>query len=240
MNVPLIIAHTGCEGTPDNTLESCLAGWDAGADVLEVDVQATKDGVCVLHHDDHPAFSSCTYEELVEENPLRLEAGKRLVKLEDVLVRFKRTTASFNLDIKNDAAALPAVKLLETLDMWEQIYFTGATDRIVKTPFRARVMRNTPESLSELGSAVYEAAAEEICTRAKQAGCAGINADFPSCRDSLVRIAHEYGLRVWIYTLQDVGGLKAFADMGVDAVSVLDVSGASALRRQWAPDRELR
>lgn len=238
MNVPLIIAHTGCEGTPDNTLESCLAGKDAGAEVLEVDVQATKDGVCVLHHDDHPAFSSCTFEELKQDNPLKFEAGRSLVKLEDVLIRFKGTAVSFNLDLKNDAAALPALKLLESMDMREQIYFTGATDRVLNSPFHSRVMWNTPEKLSKLGSAVYEAAIEEICTRVKQAGCAGINVDFPSCRGSLVRIAHEYGLRVWIYTLHDITCFKMFADMGVDAVSVLDVSGAAAIRKQLITDQK--
>lgn len=237
MKQPLIIAHTGCEGTPDNTLESCLAGKNAGCDILEVDVQATKDGVCVLFHDEHPAFSSFTYEELLQQNPLQLEAGRHLEKLENVLLEWKGNPVSFNLDIKNDDAALPVLELLKSLNMWDQIYFTGATDLIMDTPFHSRIMWNTPSELGEMDSAQYEAAAHDICTRVKQADCAGINVDYPSCRASLVRIAHEHDLQVWIYTLSDGTGFETFAAMNVDAVSTLDVSGLVALRIQVQQDQ---
>ncbi|WP_154665989.1 glycerophosphodiester phosphodiesterase family protein [Paenibacillus pinihumi] len=38
-------------------LESSDAGRVAGADVLEKDVRSTQDGVCLLHHEDHPSFA---------------------------------------------------------------------------------------------------------------------------------------------------------------------------------------
>ncbi|MFC4602026.1 glycerophosphodiester phosphodiesterase family protein [Cohnella hongkongensis] len=43
MNDPFIIAHTGCENTPCNTLLSAQAGKSAGAELLEVDVRVTQD-----------------------------------------------------------------------------------------------------------------------------------------------------------------------------------------------------
>jgi len=121
--------------------------------------------------------------------------------------------------------------------MWDQIYFTGATDLIMATPFHSRIMWNTPSELGEMNSAQYEAAAHDICTRMKQADCAGINVDYPSCRASLVRIAHEHDLQVWIYTLSDRTGFETFAAMNVDAVSTLDVSGLVALRIQVQQDQ---
>jgi glycerophosphoryl diester phosphodiesterase len=227
---PQIIAHTGCEGTTDNTLASSLAGRNAGAEVLEVDVRATKDGVCVLYHDDHSCFSEYTYEQIVVQNLLQLPVGRSLERLQTVLNEFRGQSVSFNLDLKNDKAANPTMELLETMEMLDQIYFTGDTDRIINHPYRTKVMWNTPPYLRVLGAIEYEANARKLCSMVKQAGCAGINVDYPSCRDILVQCAHEYGLKVWIYTLQDTSLFDTYAAMNVDAISTLKVSENVSLR----------
>jgi glycerophosphoryl diester phosphodiesterase len=49
-----IIGHRGtpsCHHHPENTLQSIHAALDAGADGVEIDVRATRDGVLVLAHD---------------------------------------------------------------------------------------------------------------------------------------------------------------------------------------------
>ncbi len=46
------IAHRGASGDlPENTLEAVLAAVDQGADLIEIDIQVTKDGKLVLFHD---------------------------------------------------------------------------------------------------------------------------------------------------------------------------------------------
>ncbi len=51
--VPMVIAHQGGDGLiPGNTLEALQHAVGLGADVLEVDVQASGDGQLVLLHDD--------------------------------------------------------------------------------------------------------------------------------------------------------------------------------------------
>lgn len=48
-----VIAHGGGQGNaPPDTLEALQLADDMGADVLEIDLQLTQDGVLVLHHDD--------------------------------------------------------------------------------------------------------------------------------------------------------------------------------------------
>jgi glycerophosphoryl diester phosphodiesterase len=52
MAVPLIIAHRGDSAThPENTLAACKQAIRIGADLVEVDVQLTKDGHVVVLHD---------------------------------------------------------------------------------------------------------------------------------------------------------------------------------------------
>lgn len=49
---PLVVGHRGLPSRePANTIASIEAARAAGADVIEVDVRATRDGVLVLHHD---------------------------------------------------------------------------------------------------------------------------------------------------------------------------------------------
>lgn len=48
----LVISHRGAAGlAPENTIEALRAGLKAGADILEIDVRLTKDGIPVLMHD---------------------------------------------------------------------------------------------------------------------------------------------------------------------------------------------
>ncbi|GAG26499.1 unnamed protein product, partial [marine sediment metagenome] len=49
---PLVISHAACAGhAPENTLAGIRAALEMGADAIEVDVQASADGVPVLMHD---------------------------------------------------------------------------------------------------------------------------------------------------------------------------------------------
>lgn len=48
----LVIGHRGSAGTaPENTLPSFQAAAEAGADMIELDVRLSADGVLVVHHD---------------------------------------------------------------------------------------------------------------------------------------------------------------------------------------------
>ena len=49
---PLIISHAACGGhAPENTLQGVRIAIDLGAEAIEIDVQASADGVPVLMHD---------------------------------------------------------------------------------------------------------------------------------------------------------------------------------------------
>lgn len=56
---PIVIGHRGNTGNPlnsnniENTVSSFLSAWNIGADGVEFDVELSKDGVLVVHHDDN-------------------------------------------------------------------------------------------------------------------------------------------------------------------------------------------
>ncbi|MFN2603889.1 MAG: glycerophosphodiester phosphodiesterase [Gemmatimonadaceae bacterium] len=52
--IPEAIAHRGLRDSyPENSIPAFIAAVDAGADAIELDVHATRDGVVVVHHDPH-------------------------------------------------------------------------------------------------------------------------------------------------------------------------------------------
>lgn len=52
MDSPLITAHTGADGMPDNSLEYVRYALTTNADALEVDIRPVDDGTLVISHDE--------------------------------------------------------------------------------------------------------------------------------------------------------------------------------------------
>jgi glycerophosphoryl diester phosphodiesterase len=97
----LIESHRGMKGdVAENSWPAIELGYQLGADLIEVDVQLSQDGVAFLHHNyqlpDGRWCQDVTWDELKD---LQIE-GESLPKLEDVLVWAKDTNANFSLDIK--------------------------------------------------------------------------------------------------------------------------------------------
>jgi len=109
----LITAHTGCDDTLPNTLESVISGIESGADFVEVDVRSTLDGIAVLFHDVHIVsrdsgavrINDLTYSEL---NKLMINNDEsnsyitEIIKLEEVISIVKNSGGYLNIDIKDD------------------------------------------------------------------------------------------------------------------------------------------
>ena len=56
---PLVIAHRGASGyVPEETLEAYVRAIELGADVIEMDLVSTKDGVLITRHDPNLAIST--------------------------------------------------------------------------------------------------------------------------------------------------------------------------------------
>ena len=57
--VPIVIAHRGASGyLPEETLESYIKAIDLGAEVLELDLISTRDGILIARHDPNLAIST--------------------------------------------------------------------------------------------------------------------------------------------------------------------------------------
>jgi len=119
---PFLIAHRGYSTiAPENTLAAFEQALDAGADVLECDVQISSDGVAVVMHDprvDRTTVGSGEVRGHTWSQLSKLEAGypdrfgdrfasQRVPRLED-LFDLARGRAAVFVEIKPEALADPA------------------------------------------------------------------------------------------------------------------------------------
>lgn len=115
----LIESHRGMEGNvAENSWPAIQFGHELGADLIEVDVQLSRDGVAFLRHNytlpDGRWCKDVCWDELKE---LKLE-GESLPKLEEVLIWARDEDARLSLDMKTfyrteGSLAKEVIRLLE-------------------------------------------------------------------------------------------------------------------------------
>ncbi|MBJ7440285.1 MAG: glycerophosphodiester phosphodiesterase family protein [Sphingopyxis sp.] len=155
----MVVAHRACwrAGAPENSLAAIEACAAIGADMIEIDVALSRDGVPILLHD--PSLDRTTGgnglardHDLSDIRTLRLRAGagganapftqERVPTLAEAL-QAARGKFLINLDVKGDAYA-PAFAVVERLGMQDQILMkmnAHADDpALVGAPFHGRTL----------------------------------------------------------------------------------------------------
>ncbi|MEJ5915645.1 glycerophosphodiester phosphodiesterase family protein [Pseudokineococcus sp. 1T1Z-3] len=226
---PLLVAHRGFSPAGhENSLAAFAAALDLGADVLETDVHVTSDGVVVAFHDDRldrvcdarGAVADLTWAQV---SRARIGGTEPVPRLQDVLQAFPGVV--LNVDVKTAGAVAPLVDLLRR---------DGAHERVVVASFSERrrraVVRALPPTTATSGGAPVVAAVVAAATaplpppvrRAVLArALAGVDVLQVPVRvatPALVRAVHEAGVLVHVWTVDDVPGLHAVLDLGVDGV----------------------
>jgi len=123
----LIESHRGIQGdVPENSWSAIQLGHQLGADLIEVDVQLSQDGVSLLRHNyqlpDGRWCHDVTWDKLKE---LKIE-GEPLPKLEDVLLWARDAGANLSLDIKTifspeGSLTKEVIRLLERTNTKEKV-----------------------------------------------------------------------------------------------------------------------
>ncbi|MFC5401527.1 glycerophosphodiester phosphodiesterase [Cohnella soli] len=223
MNRTMVAAHTGCGVHPDNTMASFLEGMELGADIVEVDVRATRDGTAILLHDDSPYLLTHDFNQLNEPDVRKrldpLYADYEIATLEQALKASASRGTKLNLDLKSAAAIVPTVRLIRQYEAQNRAYITGCSDRMTELYPDIQVMMNTPDELSPQQLLEYEQFAESVCLHAQKQGYVGLNMDARTCRKTMVERAHFFGLKVWVYTVNRRQDMELCLEAGVDAIT---------------------
>lgn len=160
MNMPQIVAHRGASYlAPENTLSAFRKAIEIGADAVEMDVQPTKDGELVIHHDYiidlHTEISGKIYD-MVYEDLKELDFGKwkdAIYEGETIATLHQALELCKNLyegDIYLEMKA-PVIKDADFLPrVLEEIQQLELVDRIILVAFNHELLRQAKEVLPQL------------------------------------------------------------------------------------------
>lgn len=239
---PLVIGHRGyCQVAPENTLPSFKLALAAGADLVELDYYHSKDGKLVVIHDGTldrttDATNRWAEKKIKVESKTAAElqsldagswfdpkyAGTRLPLLAEALDTIQKGGVTL---IERKAGAPPdCIKLLRE---------RGLINKVVVQSFDWEYLRafheQEPEQvLGALGPPTQLADGTKPAGIAKDLSAkwldelqkAGAKVAVWSDKVSpeAVQLAHQRGLKVWVYTINDPELANKLLDMGVDGL----------------------
>ena len=195
-----ITAHTGCMGTVQNSLESIKAGARNGASVVEFDLRFTNDGEPVLSHDE-PVGGEVTLD----------EAFKLISGIENIKV---------NVDVKTCDALWKVYPSAQKYGIEKRIFYTGVNEEFVEP-----VRKDSPEVPYYLNMKVNmwrknsEKYILSLVEKVKSTGAMGINFKYTGASQKLVKIFHENGLLVSIWTVDDEKNMYRILSFAPDNIT---------------------
>src|ERR1700754_1633241 len=156
---PLISAHRGAiTYAPENTLQSYEYAFAFGVDLVEVDIQQTKDGKFVALHDDTVdrttngtgRIADLTYDEVRALNAADYAPWKgsaydpaQVVGVEEVLQLAKRVGGALELDIKGSVTEEGKLaELVQSYGLAEESIFNTGDARVLVAAPGARLIYN--------------------------------------------------------------------------------------------------
>ena len=240
---PVSLAHRGASThAPENTLEAYRLAVEAGAGGLELDVHMTRDGHVVVIHDDEVDRLTDGAGPVREKSIHELESldagyhfspdggttfsyrggGLKVPRLEEVFERFPDTP--INLDIKEDQAGFEeaVLRIIEKQDAKGRTFVASQKHRVIKR-FRKLSGGAVSTSSSQFEVAVFMLLSRLGLGRLLRPAYTALQV--PTSHRGIeivtprfVSTAHNRGVRVDVWTIDDPKEARRLLDLGVDVI----------------------
>lgn len=221
---PIAIAHRGgAKEAPENSLEAFRYAYGLGYRYLETDAQLTADRVVVAFHDrtidrvsaESGKIRDWKWADLAE---VPIGGSARLATMAQLLDEFH--DVCFNIDAKSDAVLEPLLSVIE---------HAGAFDRVCLGSFSDRRLRNArrlagPRLCTSLGPGAIMtllARSRGVPLPASHGQAVQAPPSFrgiPVITSRFVEQAHNEGLAVHAWTVDDPQEMIGLLDLGVDGI----------------------
>ncbi len=217
----LVIAHRGASGhRPENTLPAFELAVEQGADMIETDLHRTRDGAIVITHDEDLAglggsgqIADATLDQV---RALDAGGGERVPTLDELLDRCGDRIA-WNLELKRggagfyeglEGAALETVRARGLLGrtLWSSFY----------DPVLSRLRALQPDA--RLGLLISARRPQRAIERARALGAEALHPERVLVDAALVEAAHQAGLAVYVFTVDELDEMRRLLALGVDGL----------------------
>jgi glycerophosphoryl diester phosphodiesterase len=239
---PLVIGHRGyCQFAPENTLPSFKLAMAAGADLVELDYYHSKDGKLVVIHDHEldrttDATNRWAQKKIKVETKMAAEiqsldagswfdpkyAGTKIPLLSEALDTIEKESVTLIERKAGDPVA--CISLLRQKDLINKVVVQSFDWEYLRSfheqePGQVLGALGPPERLAD-GKKPSGIAKELNVTWLDELQKTGAKVAVWSQKVSreAVQLAHQRGLKVWVYTINDPALANELLDMGVDGI----------------------
>jgi len=224
----LAVAHRGDPLVkPQNTESAFRSALQYDIDMIETDINMSKDGVPVIIHDqsvDHLSNGSGRVADMTLAQLKKLDfgswmgeafAGERIMTLDECLDLVRDTDVALNLEIKNGPVVYPDIAEKALASITDH----GMNDRVIISSFDHRLIRQIKSIEPKILTAIlYHAGLIDHIAPAKDAIADGIHPEHSTVTEELVRTAKEAGLFVNTWTVDGEDRMRKLRDMGVSGI----------------------
>ena len=231
MRNTMITAHSGCEGTPDNSMESIRKGIELGADCIEIDIRMDPQGGLRLTHNE-------------------LENYSEALPLETALHAIAESDAAVNCDLKEEKLLYPVLEAAEAAGFRrEKLIFSGSVDvkLLEKDPSivqRARIFLNfaqifkyfmknapIPETKEEQGT-LFDENKEMVAALVKQLGVECVNLSYKLMTPARIAACRDLGIGLSLWTVNEEADQACLLQEDLINMTTRNVAGALRIRNE--------
>ena len=231
---PLSVAHRGHSiEYPENTLEAYRKAIELGIEMIECDVNITRDGKLVMIHDatlDRTTNGKGRVSDLTWEELQRLDAGAkfkpefagvRIPSTEETLLLYKEAGISSCFEVKGGDAeewngiALALLELFQKHDMLDSAFMSSYHHEALHlAQGKCSELLLAPERLPDDAPPNPPDAVRQ----AKLFSAPVIQHQYTVLTPEVVRVLHENEIAVWSWSTTDEQSMLFSIDCGADAL----------------------
>jgi len=248
---PLSVAHRGHSiEYPENTLEAYRKAIELGIEMIECDVNITRDGTLVMMHDpilDRTTSGSGRVSASTWDEIQQLDAGGkfkpefdgvRVPSTEDTLLLYKEAGILCCFEVKGGDAdesnriALGLLKLFQKHDMLEKAFMSSYHPEALQlAKSKCSDLLLAPERLPD------DAPADppEAVRQAKVFSAPVLQHQYTVLTPEVVRVLHENQIAVWSWSTTDEQSMAFSIECGADALIGDDVKLMLAVLDRMRP-----
>lgn len=211
----LRIGHRGARAhAPENTIKSFAKGIELGVNAIEFDVRQTKDGKIIVMHDDtvdRVTDGKGKVKDLtLEEIKTLVIAGEKVPTLGEALDFIDKKVDRIVIELKETGLE---DRVLKEIAAWEVV------ERVVIVSFYQEALQKMREINQNIEIGLLFATSLNPVKAALNLKAQYLLPRYNFAYTGLIKKAHEQGLKVVVWTVNDEKEVAEFVKKGVDGIA---------------------
>lgn len=209
----LKIGHRGARAhETENTIKSFQSAIEKGANAIELDVRATKDGRLAVVHDENlkRVFGTDIFVKDASLKELKALTDGRIVELKEALDFIDKKVQKIFIELKETGLEKKTLSLVKKL---------GLSDRAVIISFSEDVLKAVRAADKNIETGLVYARHKNPLKAALQLNAQYLVGLYRFVHRENVLKAHENNLKIIVWTINDPEEARQYKDKGVDGIA---------------------